>query len=392
MQYRVNPKNGNELSLLGFGCMRFPNGQEKINALVKTAFDGGVNYFDTAYIYPNNEVALGNAVSTLKIRDKIFIATKMPLMFCKKPEDFDKYFSTQLDRLKTDYIDYYLCHMLTDKPLWERLVKLGIVEWAEQKKREGKIRNFGFSFHGGKAAFIDVLNAYDWDFCMIQYNYLDENNQAGYSGLQAAHAKGLPVMVMEPLRGGMLVGKLLPDDAKKDIADNGFSPAEFGVRFVMKHTEVTTMLSGMNAPEQLIENIQTADNITPDFTGNERAVYTKVTAAINRLVKIPCTGCGYCRDCPKGVDVPTCFTEYNESFLPGYMKMMYYQHTGQIASGKRSDAGLCIQCGKCEKHCPQSIPIRDNLKKVHKRLNMPILNVGLALLRKIGVFGKTYQE
>ena len=207
MQYRVNPKNGDSLSQLGLGCMRLPRrgvqiDQAKTNEMIGYAIAHGINYFDTAHMYPGSEEALGNALATLGKRDQVFIATKLPIIQCKKPEDFDKIFATELARLQTDHIDYYFMHMLCNVHTWERLRTLGIEAWIAEKKASGAIRNIGFSFHGGKQEFRDLLDAYPWEFCMIQLNYLDENNQAGYSGMQYAHEKGLPVFVMEPLRGG----------------------------------------------------------------------------------------------------------------------------------------------------------------------------------------------
>ena len=250
MQYRKN-KKGDDISLLGYGCMRFSTKAgridlEKAEKEILAAFESGVNYFDTAYIYPGSEAALGQIVERNGIRDKIFIATKLPQYLITNRNAIDKYFSEQLSRLRTDYVDYYLMHHLTDYSQWEKLKALGIEEWIAEKKSSGEIRNIGFSFHGSSDMFIKILNAYDWDSCLIQYNYIDEVSQAGVDGLKAAAAKGIPVMIMEPLRGGKLVG-LLPESAKKMIASNPhkWSAAEWGFRWLYNQSEVTCVLSGM---------------------------------------------------------------------------------------------------------------------------------------------------
>ena len=230
MQYRKD-RYGNNISVLGYGCMRFTASGGKIDLdkaekEVKAAVEGGVNYFDTAYIYPGNEAALGTILSRTGLRDKINIATKLPHYFLKKAEDFDKYFDEELKRLQTDHVDYYLFHMLTDVKAWERLIGLGALDWIKAKKDAGQVRQFGFSYHGNSDMFIRILDAYDWDFCQIQYNYLDENSQAGVTGLKYAASKGIPVIIMEPLRGGRLVNNL-PKAAKKLFEDDNpaLSPA-----------------------------------------------------------------------------------------------------------------------------------------------------------------------
>ena len=209
MQYRKD-KYGKDISILGYGCMRFSKrgnsiDLEKAEKEVMNAINKGVNYFDTAYIYPGSEEALGKILEKNNVRDKVYIATKLPQYLIKSKNALDKYFEEQLKRLKTDHIDYYLMHMLTDIAAWEKLKKLGIEEWIENKKKEGKIINLGFSFHGNSDMFIKILDAYDWDFCQIQYNYMDENSQAGVKGLKTAYEKNIPVIIMEPLRGGKLV-------------------------------------------------------------------------------------------------------------------------------------------------------------------------------------------
>lgn len=253
MKYRINPKNQDELSTLGFGCMRFSRDEKEVEKQIIYAIEHGVNYFDTAYIYPNSEVVLGRVLSK-GYRERVKIATKMPPHTIKKYEDFDRIFLTELERLQTDYIDYYLIHMLPDTTVWNRLIKLGIHEWIEEKKEKGQIRNIGFSYHGGRDEFFRLVDIYPWEFCLLQYNYLDENKQAGIEGIRYASSKGLPVMVMEPLRGGKLVTNL-PKEVKS-IWDNAHvkrSPAEWAFKWLWNQPEVTVVLSGMNSMEMLKE-------------------------------------------------------------------------------------------------------------------------------------------
>ena len=263
MQYR-NDKTGKPLSMLGFGCMRFPQkgrsiDMEETEREILQAFHAGVNYYDTAYVYPGSEAALGEIVERTGIRDRINIATKLPQYLVGSRAAVDKYFNEELSRLRTDHIDYYLMHMITDLFQWERLLKIGITDWIAEKKASGQIRNIGFSFHGNTDMFLKVLNAYDWDFCQIQYNYLDEVSQAGAEGLKAAAKKGIPVIIMEPLRGGKLVN-MLPDGARKVMAASGkgWSAAEWGLRWLYNQPEVTVVLSGMNSLKMVKANCRTA--------------------------------------------------------------------------------------------------------------------------------------
>ena len=237
MQYRINPKNGDEISVLAFGCMRFKRDEKETEQQIIKAIEMGVNYFDTAYIYPGSEATLGRILSK-GYRDKVKIATKLPPYLVKKKEDFDKIFHTQLERLKTDYIDYYLIHMLPNLDVWQRMISLGIEEWIEEKKAKGLIRNIGFSYHGGQEEFVKIVDAYPWEFCMLQYNYYDEFNQASKNGLLYAADKGLPIMIMEPLRGGKLVN--LPKEALQvfDESEEKHSPAEWSFRWLWNHPQI----------------------------------------------------------------------------------------------------------------------------------------------------------
>jgi predicted aldo/keto reductase-like oxidoreductase len=369
MNYRINPKNNDKLSILGFGCMRFAKDEKEVEKQIIYAIENGVNYFDTAYIYPNSEAILGRVLSK-GYRQRVKIATKMPPYLIKKYEDFDKIFNTELQRLQTDYIDYYFMHMLTDTNIWTRLVNIGILKWIEEKKQKGQIKNIGFSYHGGRDEFIKLVDIYPWEFCMIQYNYLDENNQAGKSGLQYAAAKGLPVMVMEPLRGGKLVTNL-PKEVNEvwNKAHIKRSPAEWAFRWIWNHPEVTLLLSGMNSQEVVEENIRVAkDAEANSFTEQDYELFTKVRNILNEKIKVPCTGCNYCMPRPKGVDIPTCFSCYNDREIEGKLSSIG-KYIMQTSIRKEShNASLCSKCGLCEKHCPQNIAIREELTKVSKTM------------------------
>ena len=374
MQYRSD-RYGNKISALGYGCMRFTQSGGKVDVAkaekeIMEAYRGGVNYFDTAYIYPGSEAALGEILARNGIRQQVNIATKLPHYLIKKPENMEDYFSEELRRLKTDHVDYYLMHMLTDVKTWERLASLGIAEWLAEKKKSGQIRQVGFSYHGNSDMFCKLLDVYDWDFCQIQYNYLDENSQAGVTGLHRAAQKGLPVIIMEPLRGGRLTGGL-PASARHilDHAPISRTPAQWAFRWLWDQEEVTCVLSGMNSLEMVQENLCTADEAHPGcITQQEREIYRKVIDAINENMKVGCTGCRYCMPCPRGVDIPGTFAAYNRISSDGYWKTLteYFMMTG--VRRDYTGPGNCIGCGKCEQHCPQHLPIRQELQNAKKAL------------------------
>lgn len=376
MQYRRDAKSGNSLSVLGMGCMRFPKNlgavdMRKTEQLVLEAIAGGVNYFDTAYIYPGSEEALGAILEKNKVREKVYIATKLPIVICRKPEDFDKFFNKQVERLRTTHIDYYLLHMLTDTASWEKLCRWGIREWIEGKKKSGAIGQLGFSFHGIQDEFLKLLDDYPWDFCQIQYNYAGENFQAGVRGLKKAAAQGIPCVIMEPLLGGKLVANL-PRDARALFkkADPQFSPAAWGLRWLWDQDEVTLVLSGMSEPEQLRENCALAAQALPGMLSpGERETFRKVLALFNESYKIRCTGCNYCMPCPRHVNIPACFAAYNISYSMGLVQgMQQYTTSAAVTSEHTSGAGRCVKCGNCEKHCPQRLPIMVSLQQVRRRL------------------------
>ena len=377
----MNYRNNNEkkdLSLLGFGCMRFPKKGNSIDMAavekqIMYAIDQGVNYFDTAYVYPGSEVALGTVLANNHCRDQVKIATKLPHYMVKKSEDFDKYFNEELKRLQTDTIDYYLMHMLPDVNVWNRLVEYGVLEWIDEKKASGQIKNIGFSYHGSTVGFLEVLYVYEWEFCQIQYNYMDEHSQAGRKGLMAAAAKNIPVIVMEPLRGGSLV-KDLPKKAVELFNNEAVkrSPAEWAFRWLWDQKEVSVVLSGMNTMAMVEENIRVAsDVVVGALDESDFQVYEEVKQAINEKTKVPCTACSYCMPCPFGVDIPGSFRCYNVSYTDGYFKGLMEYMMCTTFRNKQSNASLCTECGACEKHCPQSIPIRADLKKVKRRFETP---------------------
>ena len=388
MRYRTD-RYGNQISQLGFGCMRFSrkgNGidYDAVEKQILLAIEKGINYFDTAYIYPGSEECLGKVLEKLHCRDKVNIATKLPQYIMKSSAGIDKTFAEELSRLRTDHIDYYLMHMFTDIAEWENLKKLGIEEKIAQWKSEGKIRNIGFSFHGNTDMFVKILNAYDWDFCQIQYNYQDENTQAGRKGLMAAAEKKIPVMIMEPLRGGKLVN--LPEKAKKVLASdgNGYSPAEIGLRWLWNQPEVTCVLSGMNSEEMITENIRIASEAgAGQFTEADFAAVEKIKAILREKEKVGCTGCRYCQPCPKGVDIPGNFYYYNLMYME---KKTASRLEYARVMGLRKEAGFatqCIGCGKCEQHCPQHLNIREKLKEADKALRPLPYRVGIDIARKI---------
>lgn len=385
MKYILDKNSGNKLSILGFGCMRFPKKIETEEMII-SAVESGINYFDTAYLYHNSEEVLGEILEKNNLRNRVYIATKLPLIMVKSKDDFDKFFYRQLKRLKTNYIDYYLMHMITDLDHWEILCKLGIEDWIKSKKETGEIKNIGFSFHGNKNEFLKILDAYDWGFCQIQYNYSDPNYQAGVTGLKKAYEKGITVIIMEPLLGGKLVDGLpkKAQDIFKEVNGN-YSPAGWGLRWLWNQEEVGVVLSGMSSMKQLKENIMVADKSTPYMLSKkEEDAFYKVMKVFNESYKIPCTGCGYCMPCPENINIPGCFSSYNMTYTMKYsVGLKSYMMSTGLMSRTYGSASKCIKCGKCEKHCPQKIKIRDELVNVKKRLEPFWYRFAAATARKI---------
>ncbi len=382
MNYRVD-KYGNKLSCLGFGCMRFKNVLGKIDfseaeKQVLFAYENGVNYFDTAYIYPNSEATLGEILSKNNIREKVNIATKLPHYLIKKREDLDKIFNEELKRLKTNYVDYYLMHMLADTDTWARLCNLGIEQWIQDKKESGQIRQIGFSYHGNSNEFCNLIDAYNWDFCMIQYNYMDEFSQAGVRGLKYASSKGLPVMIMEPLRGGKLANNL-PEQAKKLFNSyyKKHTPVQWAFKWLFNQPEVTVVLSGMNSLDMVKDNVKTAtETEINELTEQDKELLVSVKNIINAKMQVNCTGCAYCMPCPKGVDIPGSFSALNRKYSENKLWALVDYFMCTVLRAKKSSASNCIKCGKCEKHCPQNIKIRKELDQVVKELEGPIYKIG----------------
>ena len=388
MNYR-NDKHGEPISLLGYGCMRFTKkggsiDLDKAEKELKLAIESGVNYLDTAYIYPGSEVALGQILERTGLRDKVNIATKLPGYMIKSTKSIEKHFQEQLSRLKTDHIDYYLMHMLTDLQSWDKLCELGIREWIQEKKESGAIRNIGFSFHGNTDRFLQILDAYDWEFCQIQYNYLDETTQAGVKGLHAAAEKGIPVIIMEPLRGGKLVN-LLPEKAEELIKNDPKkrTPAELALRWLWNQPEVTCVLSGMNSTEMVEENCRIASEVEAgEFTEEDFELVAGIRDAIREITKVGCTACGYCMPCPKGVDIPAAFRYYNETMISG-KRSARFEYAQVVGIRKeKSFPTQCVACGKCQSHCPQGIRIIDELKNANKALRPLPYRIGTSIARR----------
>ena len=391
MKYRQD-KYGNQISQLGYGCMRFTKkggstDYEKAESEVLRAIELGVNYFDTAYIYPGNEECLGKILANNHVREKINIATKLPQYMIKTKAAIDKTFEEELRRLRTDYIDYYLMHMFTDIQEWENIKALGIEDWIKEHKANGSIRQIGFSYHGDTDMFLKILDAYDWDFCQIQYNYMDEHSQAGRKGLMAAAKKGIPVIIMEPLRGGKLVNQL-PEEALTLMRDSerAYSAAEWGLRWLWDQPEVSCILSGMNSMEMVEENIRIASEVEAgQFTESDFELIENVKSIIRQKEKVGCTGCRYCMPCPKGVDIPGIFHYYN---LTALQKKSSARFEFARNLGIRQEpvfASQCVGCGKCEKHCPQHINIREKLKEADRELRPLPYKIGIDIARRFMV-------
>jgi len=386
--YRRLGKTGLSVSVLGFGAMRLPVegatgsptdaydpnkpiDEKKAMPMIEYAIDHGVNYFDSAYMYHGgkSEIVLGKGLRAC--RDRVFIATKLPATLVKGPEDFEKFFSEQLKRLDTAYVDVYLLHGL-HRETWDRTKDMGVLRFLDRIVSEGRARHAGFSFHDDFTVFREIVDSYDWELCQIQYNYYDEHAQAGKKGLAYAASKGLGVVVMEPVRGGMLADAV-PADVRAlwDSAPVKRSPAEWALRWVWNHQEVSTALSGMSTMDQVKENIRIADDgTTNSLTPQELALVDEVRETYRKMFKVGCTGCGYCMPCETGVVIPALFSFYNDSFVfPDKVEIAAMIYNNFFNPEQRASA--CTECAKCEEKCPQHIPIREELKRVHERLSRP---------------------
>jgi predicted aldo/keto reductase-like oxidoreductase len=382
MQYRQFGQLDFKVSALGFGAMRLPTVDDKIDEAEATkmlhyAIDHGVNYVDTAYPYHGggSEAFLGLALKG-GYRDKVKLATKMPSWEIKTADDFDKFLDIQLDRLQLDAVDFYLLHGL-NKERWPKLRDLGVFEWAEKAVAAGRFRHLAFSFHDDYDTFKQIVDGYDkWAMCQIQYNYMDVENQAGTKGLQYAASKGIAVVIMEPLLGGKLVGPPAPIQAIWDSASNGRSPVGWALQWLWNQPEVSVVLSGMSAMEQVEENVALASaSSVGALRAGELALYDQVRARYRELTAIPCTDCKYCMPCPQGVDIPANFATYNDGIMydkPDAARGQYewWKYAYEVQGNFDHDirAALCIQCGECEAKCPQGIPISEWMPVIHQAL------------------------
>ena len=370
------------VSILGFGAMRLPLvggtknptdsfdparsvDEDETTKMIEYAIDHGVNYFDTAYVYHGgkSEVVLGRILKPY--RDRIFIATKLPVFLVKERGDFDRFLDEQLKRLQTTYLDLYLLHGLNERT-WENVKGLDVLAFLDRAKLDGRVRHVGFSFHDTVAVFRKIVEAYDWTMCQIQYNYLDEQYQAGSEGLTYAASRGIGVAVMEPLRGGKLA-KVPPEVERLfNSSPERRAPAEWGLRWVWNHPEVGTVLSGMSTLDQVRENIGfAAEGRANSLSAGDLALVDRARKAYRKLLDVDCSGCAYCMPCPAGVNIPTNFSLYNDT-------VTFKDPTGVIVYNAfmfpEQRASACIECGECEEKCPQHIPIREELKKVHAAL------------------------
>jgi predicted aldo/keto reductase-like oxidoreductase len=392
------PNGGDELSILGFGCMRLPMTKQRTidepraMAQIRSAIDQGVNYVDTAWPYHRGE---GESFLGIALRDgyreKVKLATKLPSWLLHTREDMDRFLAAQLKKLQTDRIDYYLVHGL-HASLWDAVVRLGVCEFLDKALADGRIGNAAFSFHGQPEDFKRIVDAYPWTCCQIQYNYMDENYQAGTQGLEYAAAKGLGVIVMEPLRGGKLASVVPPAvEAIWKEAKVQRTPAEWALRWLWNRPEVTVVLSGMNDEAQLRENIALASDASAgDLSADELALIKRAAEQYRALTKVGCTGCGYCLPCPSGVMIPGCFEVYNSHYMynDGAEAQFTYalRMSGLLGDGQPGFASQCMQCGQCVDRCPQNIPIPESLAELTKEFEGPDLPDRVAAAKRM--FGK----
>lgn len=378
MLYHKLGKTGEDVSILGYGCMRLPvlggdieNVDEKKSIeLLHYAIDHGVNYVDAAYSYHGGkgEVFLGKALAD-GYREKVHLATKLSCKRVNCKEDMDRFLNEQLEKLQTNCIDFYLLHAVK-KSYWEKMKKFGVIEFLERARAAGKIKYTGFSFHDELDVFKEVVDAYSWDLCQIQFNYLDENFQAGTEGLKYAAEKGLAIVIMEPLRGGNLASKV-PEEAKRvwDRAKIKRTPAEWAFRYLWNYPEISVVLSGMSEMEHLKENLRIAEEGRPNsLSTEERNLISEVGGIYKSRIKINCTGCKYCMPCQMGVNIPRNLSYLNDVFMLNDMENAKFQYGVLLLPEEK--AGNCVECGECEAVCPQNIKIREILKKVRENFDL----------------------
>lgn len=372
MEKRKMGKLGIETSLLGFGCMRFPAtpegkiDEQRAQAMLDKAIAEGVNYIDTAYPYHNgqSEPFVGRALKKYD-RSTFYLATKLPVWMINSVDDAKRIFEDQLLRLQTDYLDFYLLHAM-NKERWDAMVELGVVEYCEQLKKEGRIRYLGFSFHDSYEVFEEMLNAREWDFCQIQLNYMDVEEQAGMKGYRLAEEKGVPMVIMEPVKGGSLAA--FADDIMEKFRahDKEASAASYALRWVGSLPNIKVILSGMSNMEQVEDNLHTFADFKP-LSEQEQQTIEEVVTVLNSRVQNGCTGCSYCMPCPAGVNIPGCFSAWNTYHMYQNYNVVRWKWENEI--GEKGQASNCIKCGKCEGKCPQKLSIRDDLAKVQADLD-----------------------
>ena len=394
MQYRLIKKTGDEIFPLGFGAMRLPlkNGKidrQKAKELIYHAIDQGVNFIDTAYLYGDSETFLGEILQG-EYKDKIKLSTKLPTINVRKYDDMEEILAEQLKRLQRDSIDYYFIHAVDLKAM-NRLFKKDLAKFLKKAQSEGRIRHVGFSYHGPKEEFPSLIDAYDWDVVMVQYNYFDENVQASVEGIEYAASKDMGIFIMEPLKGGILAGKM-PGEAEEIFkkANPNKSNAQWAMEWVLNNRNVTCVLSGMNSFEQLDENLEIAHKTTPlSMSFEDLETVELVKRVMRNSLKINCSTCGYCMPCPQGVNIPECMKIYNEKYLfnhKGFINpsfMDYYQYVGGIM-GSSGNAGKCNGCGRCLRKCPQKLDIVSELKKVKKEFEVPGMKYILLFVQHVG--------
>lgn len=372
MEKRKLQNLGIETSLLGFGCMRFPKTADgKINEpeaarMIDKAIAGGVNYIDTAYPYHegNSEIVVGKVLKKYD-RNSYYLATKLPVWLVNTVQDVDKYLNEQLAKLQTDYIDFYLMHAMNSER-WKKMLEIGCVKRLEELKAEGKIRYLGFSFHDSYEVFEEIINYRDWDFCQIQLNYMDADEQAGLKGYRLAESKEIPLIIMEPVKGGSLAAFSDDITAKLKALDEKATPASFALRWVGSFPNVKVILSGMSTMEQVEDNLKTFTEFQT-LNEEEKRVIDEVTAVLRGRVQNGCTGCRYCMPCPAGVDIPGCFSAWNTYHVYQNYNIVKWKWEEEL--GEEHQAKNCIKCGKCEKVCPQKLSIRKDLEKVQADLD-----------------------
>lgn len=371
MEYSKFEKLGISTSLLGFGCMRFPQtpdgkiDEPEAEKMLDTAIKAGVTYIDTAYPYHNgdSEPFVGKVLKKYD-RDSFYLATKLPIWKLEKKEDVKRIFDEQLERLAVDHVDFYLLHAL-DKEAWEKVKELDVLPFVESMREAGKIRYIGFSFHDNYEVFEEILTSRPWDFCQIQYNYIDRDIQAGDKGYALAEKLGVPLVIMEPVKGGSMAA--LPEEVEAPFkaARPEASTSSWALRWVASHPDVHVVLSGMSTMEQVEDNLKTFGNFEP-LTEKEEKIVEGVAAAIKARTKNGCTGCAYCMPCPHGVNIPKNFRIWNDLAMYGNEEITRQNYFKYLPEAERADK--CKACGKCEKVCPQSLSIRENLKQVQKEM------------------------